>query len=215
MAAVRGAVPGRARHPAARRDGGLRRGLVLRARRGAAIRGHRDLRRRAAQRGDGLHPGVARRGRGGGAARDVGRRTRRSFATASGSACPAAELVPGDIVLIEEGDTIPADARVVESTALQTAEAALTGESLPVSKDADADRGRRRRSATGRTWCSAARPRRTGAGMAVVTATGMRTEMGRIAGMLQDTRERADAAAARARSHRQAARASSSSPSPS
>ena len=48
---------------------------------------------------------------------------------------PAAELVPGDVALVEEGDTIPADARVVESTALQTAEAALTGESLPVSKD--------------------------------------------------------------------------------
>ena len=47
----------------------------------------------------------------------------------------AAEVVPGDIILIEEGDTIPADARLIQSTALQTAEAALTGESLPVSKD--------------------------------------------------------------------------------
>src|SRR5688572_31973130 len=51
---------------------------------------------------------------------------------------PAADIVPGDIILIEEGDTIPADARVVESTALQTAEAALTGESLPVTKDTKA-----------------------------------------------------------------------------
>ncbi|HEX6626789.1 MAG TPA: HAD-IC family P-type ATPase, partial [Gemmatimonadaceae bacterium] len=48
---------------------------------------------------------------------------------------PAAELVPGDVVLIEQGDTIPADGRIVESTALMTAEAALTGESLPVSKN--------------------------------------------------------------------------------
>ncbi len=47
----------------------------------------------------------------------------------------AAEIVPGDIILIEEGDTIPADARLIQSTALQTAEAALTGESLLVSKD--------------------------------------------------------------------------------
>jgi len=47
----------------------------------------------------------------------------------------AAELVPGDVIMLEEGDTVPADARLVESTALQTAEAALTGESLPVSKD--------------------------------------------------------------------------------
>jgi P-type Ca2+ transporter type 2C len=45
----------------------------------------------------------------------------------------AAELVPGDIILVEEGDTIPADARMLQSTALQTAEAGLTGESLPVS----------------------------------------------------------------------------------
>ena len=54
---------------------------------------------------------------------------------------PAAELVPGDIILVEEGDTIPADARLIESTALQTAEAALTGESLPVSKDVAAIAG--------------------------------------------------------------------------
>ena len=48
---------------------------------------------------------------------------------------PAAGIVPGDVILIEEGDTIPADARLSESAALQTAEAALTGESLPVTKD--------------------------------------------------------------------------------
>ena len=48
---------------------------------------------------------------------------------------PASTIVPGDLIVIEEGDTIPADARVVESIALQTAEATLSGESLPVSKD--------------------------------------------------------------------------------
>jgi len=48
---------------------------------------------------------------------------------------PATDIVPGDIILIEEGDTVPADARVIDSTALQTAEAALTGESLPVMKE--------------------------------------------------------------------------------
>jgi len=48
---------------------------------------------------------------------------------------PAAELVPGDILVVEEGDSIPADSRIVHSTALQAAEAALTGESLPVAKD--------------------------------------------------------------------------------
>lgn len=101
---------------------------------------------------------------------------------------PAAELVPGDVILVEEGDTIPADARVAESTALQVAEAALTGESLPVAKDAPpiageaalGDRHNMLFSGTAATY---------GRGRAVVTATGMRTEMGRIAGLLQATRE--------------------------
>jgi Ca2+-transporting ATPase len=99
---------------------------------------------------------------------------------------PAAELVPGDLLLVEEGDTIPADARVVASTALQTAEAALTGESLPVDKDAapttdEAPLGDRHDmlfSGTAATY---------GRGRAIVTATGMQTEMGRIAGLLRDT----------------------------
>ena len=47
---------------------------------------------------------------------------------------PTAEVVPGDILVVEEGDTVAADARVIQSAALQTAEAALTGESLPVEK---------------------------------------------------------------------------------
>ena len=98
---------------------------------------------------------------------------------------PAAEVVPGDIILIEEGDTVPADARLIQSTALQTAEAALTGESLPVSKDIapiaeEAGLGDRHNmifSGTAATY---------GRGRAVVTATGMQTEMGRIAGMLKE-----------------------------
>jgi Ca2+-transporting ATPase len=97
----------------------------------------------------------------------------------------ATELAPGDLILIEEGDTIPADGRVVRSTALQTAEAALTGESLPVSKDTaaiddDAELGDRQNmvfSGTAATY---------GRGAAVITATGMQTEMGRIAGMLSE-----------------------------
>ena len=95
----------------------------------------------------------------------------------------ATEIVPGDIIVIEEGDTIPADARLIQSTALQTAEAALTGESLPVSKDiapvaADAGLGDRTNmlfAGTAATY---------GHGKAVVTATGMQTEMGHIAGLL-------------------------------
>jgi P-type Ca2+ transporter type 2C len=97
---------------------------------------------------------------------------------------PAADVVPGDILVIEEGDTIPADARIIQSAALQTAEAALTGESLPVSKDAVpipgevplGDRHNMVFSGTAATY---------GHGRAVAVATGMETEMGRIAEMLE------------------------------
>jgi Ca2+-transporting ATPase len=100
----------------------------------------------------------------------------------------ASEIVPGDVIIVEEGDTIPADARVMESTALQTAEAALTGESLPVTKNtapiADdvplGDRDNMVFSGTAATY---------GRGKALVTATGMRTEMGRIAGLMKETHE--------------------------
>ena len=103
---------------------------------------------------------------------------------------PATELVPGDIILVEEGDTIPADARLIESTALQTMEASLTGESLPESKDVapveeEAGLGDRRNmifSGTAATY---------GRGKAVVTATGMHTELGNIAGLLRRTEDEA------------------------
>jgi Ca2+-transporting ATPase len=103
---------------------------------------------------------------------------------------PAAELVPGDVILIEEGDTIPADGRLAESIALQTAEAALTGESLPVVKDpasleGDAPLGDRYDMVFSGTAAS------YGRGRAIVTATGMRTELGRIAGLLRETRDEA------------------------
>ncbi len=99
------------------------------------------------------------------------------------SSVPAAGIVPGDLLVVEEGDTVSADARILQSTALQAAEAALTGESLTVSKDSDAiagdvalgDRTNMLYSGTSVTY---------GRGKAVVIATGMRTEIGRIAGLL-------------------------------
>jgi Ca2+-transporting ATPase len=99
---------------------------------------------------------------------------------------PATEIVPGDVIAVEEGDTIPADARLIELAALQTAEATLTGESLPVTKSTAAilqdvplgDRENMIFSGTAATY---------GHGTAVVTATGMGTEMGRIAGLLKET----------------------------
>ena len=97
---------------------------------------------------------------------------RRSCAMASAArARPRARA--GRPVLVEEGDTVPADARLIESTALQAAEASLTGESLPVHKSVDAAR-RRARSATASTCCSAARPSPTGADAPSSTATGTR-----------------------------------------
>jgi Ca2+-transporting ATPase len=101
---------------------------------------------------------------------------------------PAVDVVRGDLIVVQEGDTIPADARVLESASLQTSEAALTGESLPVAKDAAAISeevpldARRNMifSGTAATY---------GHGIAIVTATGMHTEMGRIAGLLKETKD--------------------------
>jgi Ca2+-transporting ATPase len=98
----------------------------------------------------------------------------------------AADLVPGDIILVEEGDTIPADARLLQSASLKTAEASLTGESLPVFKTADAlgpDTGVGDRVNMLYAGTSAV----GGHGRGVVTATGMDTETGRIATMLEQT----------------------------
>ena len=93
-------------------------------------------------------------------------------------------IVPGDVILVEAGDKIPADARIIESANLQADEAPLTGESVPVSKEmhaieADVVLGDRRNmlfSGTVATY---------GRGRAVVVATGMSTEVGRIAELLE------------------------------
>ncbi len=97
---------------------------------------------------------------------------------------PAHDIVPGDVVLVEAGDRIPADARVIESANLRTDEAPLTGESVPVPKssqpiDEEIGLGDRRNmlySSTVATY---------GRGRAVIVATGMETEVGRIAGLLE------------------------------
>ena len=93
---------------------------------------------------------------------------------------PAEELVTGDLVLLSAGDRVPADGRIVEQAQLQIDEAALTGESLPVTKSAaavvarDAPLGDRVSMAYMGTGVSAGRAR------FIVTATGMNTEMGKI-----------------------------------
>src|ERR687893_2097946 len=101
---------------------------------------------------------------------------------------PAAELVPGDVILVEEGDTIPADARLIESTALQASEASLTGESLPVSKGiAPIEEEVGLGDSTNMVFSGSAAT--YGRGKAVVTATGMRTELGKVAGLLRRTED--------------------------
>ncbi len=102
---------------------------------------------------------------------------------------PAGTLVPGDIVVLEAGSVVPADLRLIEAASLKTEEAALTGESLSVEKQAgpvageDLQLGDRLNMAYSGTSVS------YGRGRGVVTATGMSTELGKIAGMLQDEEE--------------------------
>lgn len=92
----------------------------------------------------------------------------------------ARNLVPGDVILLEAGSSVPADARLIAATELRMNEAALTGESLPVGKsvdvilDADTPLADRQNMVYKATTAAA------GAGRGVVTATGMRTEVGRI-----------------------------------
>lgn len=101
---------------------------------------------------------------------------------------PAAELVPGDILVLVEGDAVAADGRLVEAAALTVAEAALTGESQPVLKDAERLAGEVALGDRVNMVFSGTAVAR-GRGRAVVTATGMRTEMGGIARLLGRTKE--------------------------
>lgn len=105
----------------------------------------------------------------------------------------SSELVPGDVVLLEAGDSVPADCRVIESASMKIEEAALTGESVPVEKHADAislaegtddvplgDR---------KNMCYMGSTVVYGRGRAVVVGTGMNTEMGKIASALTSAKK--------------------------
>src|SRR5690606_34824362 len=99
---------------------------------------------------------------------------------------PSRELVPGDVLLLGEGDAVGADARLAVAAALRVQEASLSGESAPVTKDpaaVPADRVLAER----RSMVFKGTAVGQGTGRAVVTATGMRTEMGAIAGMMEAT----------------------------
>jgi len=98
---------------------------------------------------------------------------------------PAKEIVPGDIVLLASGDRIPADGRLIEAVNLRVDEAPLTGESLPSEKDSSVVLLSETAVGERRNMVFAGTSVVYGRGLIVVTATGMETEFGRIAGMLQ------------------------------
>ncbi|MBO7252681.1 MAG: HAD-IC family P-type ATPase, partial [Oscillospiraceae bacterium] len=103
------------------------------------------------------------------------------------------ELVPGDVILLEAGDAVPADGRIIENASMKIEEAALTGESVPVNKmlealgvvegQDDVPLGDRK------NMCYMGSTVVYGRGKAVITTTGMDTEMGKIAGALAATEE--------------------------
>ncbi len=100
------------------------------------------------------------------------------------STIPASDLVPGDVVYLEAGDTVPADGRIIEETALQVIEASLTGESLPIKKSTllqleEAALADRKNMVFMGTIVSYGNCR------AMVTATGLASELGRISGMIK------------------------------
>lgn len=100
------------------------------------------------------------------------------------SIIPAAELVPGDIIHLEAGDFVPADARLLRSFSLKAEEAALTGESVPAEKDAEAEPEENAPLGDRVNMVFSGCSITYGTALAVVTATGMDTEMGKIAGLL-------------------------------
>ncbi len=104
------------------------------------------------------------------------------------SEIPAADLVPGDLVLVDAGDLVPADLRLIEANRLRADESALTGESVPTHKTTDpleeptplAERANMLYKGTAVT---------SGSGAGIVTATGMETELGTVAGLVQEAED--------------------------
>ena len=102
---------------------------------------------------------------------------------------PARELVPGDLVLLSPGERVPADLRLVETAGLQVDEASLTGESVPVAKEAEITMAPDTELADRRNLAFAGTLITTGRGRGIVVAIGPATELGRIARLSATTRE--------------------------
>lgn len=99
---------------------------------------------------------------------------------------PASQLVPGDIILLESGDMVPADARLISCNSLKVQESALTGESEPCSKDASSVFGADCAPADRKNMIFSSTTVLSGNCTAIVTQTGMNTQVGRIAHLLAD-----------------------------
>ncbi len=101
----------------------------------------------------------------------------------------SSELVPGDIIKLEAGDFVPADARLIKSVNLKSEESALTGESVPSEKFADAEVKEKAPIGDRTNMVFSGCTITYGTALAIVTATGMETEMGKIAGILASEEE--------------------------
>ncbi len=99
---------------------------------------------------------------------------------------PAEDLVPGDLVLLESGNVVPADLRLVNTQGLLLNESALTGESVPSNKQTDAIDGKEIPLGDRVNMAYKSTLVNNGRGEGIVVSTGMKTEIGKIAGMLQD-----------------------------
>lgn len=114
---------------------------------------------------------------------------------------PSSQLVRGDLLVLAEGDAVGADARLIEAAALRVLEASLTGESEAVEKNAST---LPQPAALGDRQCMVFKGTAVaqGTGRAIVTATGMATEMGSVADMLEATQEEPHTTADRGRPDR-------------
>ena len=102
---------------------------------------------------------------------------------------PSKELVPGDIVILDTGDYVPADLRIIESANLKAQEASLTGESVPVDKNTDVINDEKIGLGDRTNMLFSSSLITYGRGRGIVVATGMNTEVGKIAGMINEVEE--------------------------